>query len=127
MSSDYFQIFRRFEYPAEISRLTYLNTTLVRGRRDLLETIIDAPNFTNIEVKLEEYEEILHDAFSAGLPVVGQPAVEKWTILKAVFFSSTVLTTIGEYTFWRKKNQNFCLLASPSLASLMVLGHVRDS
>lgn len=49
-----------------------------------------------------EYEKILEDSFEAGLPVVApeyniQEENLKWTLLKAVFFSSTVLTTIGEF------------------------------
>lgn len=94
----FLKIFRKFEYPAELSRLTRLNDTLQTGRLELLAAVLNGQNFTEIDEKLLEYESLLREAFSAGLPLIRQgseiPQV-KWTILKAVFFSSTVLTTIG--------------------------------
>lgn len=96
----FLQIFRRFEYPAELSRLTRLNDTLQTGRLELLAAVFNGQNFTEVDEKLLEYESLLREAFAAGLPLVrqgsGVPQV-KWTILKAVFFSSTVLTTIGKH------------------------------
>lgn len=95
-----FQIFRRFEYPAERHRLTSLSANLVTGRRNFLATVINSQNLsiTFIEPKLHQYEVILRDALAGGIDLqkdVDAEELEKWTLLKAVFFSSTVLTTIG--------------------------------
>lgn len=77
------------------------------GRRNLLATIINTSNYSiaNIEPELHEYEKILREAVIAGFtldvretdvfPGRFHEKLEKWTLLKAVFFSSTVLTTIG--------------------------------
>lgn len=95
----FLKIFRRFEYPAELARLTRINNTLQAGRLELFATVLNEKNLTKIEEKLIEYEFLLKEAFSAGLPLVQQdselPQI-KWTVLRAVFFSSTVLTTIGK-------------------------------
>lgn len=95
-----FQIFRRFEYPAEVSRLARVNDTVEMGRLVLLDAVFGGRNDTDVDVKLLEYESLLREAFAAGLPPRGDgggsPPPVKWTVLKAVFFSSTVLTTIGE-------------------------------
>ncbi|CAG9859771.1 unnamed protein product [Phyllotreta striolata] len=91
-------IFRHFEYPAEIIRTEYFHSMLDKKRQDLLELIGNNDTYTQLRVTnvLIEYDKILEDAYFAGIsayPDAGE--IEKWTTLKAVFFSSTVLTTIG--------------------------------
>lgn len=53
-----------------------------------------------MQVELQQYEEAAENAVLGGLsldPDRDYPVfVEKWSILQAVFFSSTVLTTIGK-------------------------------
>ena len=97
-----FQIFRRFEYPAEISRINYFNTTLLSKRENFIQQIVNNSDIRNLDFfissELENYEKILQDAFTAGIPLFPREQLVKWTTLKAVFFSSTVLTTIGKYT-----------------------------
>lgn len=65
---------------------------------------LDSLSRTKDEVKIydlvTEYELFLRETFQQGLHeswILGEPdeESEKWTTLKAVFFSSTVLTTIG--------------------------------
>lgn len=95
-----FQVFRRFEYPAEVSRFKHFNATLHQKRQDLIERIL-SNDFQDLTEEFYEYEKILEDSFVAGIPA-GAPRYAqenvKWTHLKAVFFSSTVLTTIGKFT-----------------------------
>ncbi|XP_018575924.1 TWiK family of potassium channels protein 7 [Anoplophora glabripennis] len=92
-------VFRRFEYPAEVSRIKYFNRTILRERQQLIEFIGNTTGSPNsnylISNELIKYERILQDSFMAGIPRFPQGDMVKWTTLKAVFFSSTVLTTIG--------------------------------
>lgn len=92
------QIFRHFEYPAEIVRTRHYQSLLHEKRQYLLELIVHNDTNTAIIVtnELIEYDKILEDAFIAGISVYPSGEIEKWTTLKAVFFSSTVLTTIGK-------------------------------
>ncbi|XP_044254587.1 TWiK family of potassium channels protein 9 [Tribolium madens] len=92
-------IFRRFEYPAEISRLNHFNNTLLLKRENFIQQIVNNTDLKNLDYfissELENYEKILQGACREGIPLFPKEQVAKWTTLKAVFFSSTVLTTIG--------------------------------
>ncbi|XP_050498163.1 TWiK family of potassium channels protein 7 [Diabrotica virgifera virgifera] len=90
-------IFRHFEYPAEISRVRYFQSALHEKRQYLLDLLINNNSYVAdvISTELVEYEKILEDSFIAGIMRFSDDETEKWTTLKAVFFSSTVLTTIG--------------------------------
>ncbi|KAK9870272.1 hypothetical protein WA026_006360 [Henosepilachna vigintioctopunctata] len=88
-------IFRKLEYPAEIRKINIFNVTLSASRSLLIETISNRENFTNFEQELQNYEELLKKAFEAGVSIHPEEQIAKWTILRAIFFSSTVLTTIG--------------------------------
>ncbi|KAG5892799.1 hypothetical protein JTB14_032673 [Gonioctena quinquepunctata] len=92
-------IFRRLEYPAELSRIKHFNTSMLYKRQYLIDFIINNTHTSNMDYliskELLEYEKLLQDSFVAGIPRFPEDDLEKWTTLKAVFFSSTVLTTIG--------------------------------
>ncbi|XP_018329932.1 TWiK family of potassium channels protein 7-like isoform X2 [Agrilus planipennis] len=100
-------IFRYFEHPAEIDRLQRLNWVVNLKKQLLIEVIVNSSQKENLEdvilSELERYEIVLHEAFSGGLFNNGKiynvfledDVFNKWTILKSVFFSSTILTTIG--------------------------------
>ncbi|GJQ65093.1 hypothetical protein Trydic_g7240 [Trypoxylus dichotomus] len=93
-------VFRRFESPAEISKLTFLNTSLHQTRINFLENLVRTRDENKIYELVSDYETFLRETFEQGLQkswIEGTPdeESEKWTTLKAVFFSSTVLTTIG--------------------------------
>ncbi|KAL3267242.1 hypothetical protein HHI36_011375, partial [Cryptolaemus montrouzieri] len=88
-------VFRRLEYPAEIDKINIFNITLSTGRRMLIQSMLNGANFTTFEQELQKYEELLRNAFEAGVSIHPDEQEVKWTILRAVFFSSTVLTTIG--------------------------------
>ncbi|XP_023013009.1 TWiK family of potassium channels protein 7 isoform X1 [Leptinotarsa decemlineata] len=92
-------IFRRLEYPAEISRIRHFNSTVLHKRQYLINFITNNTKTSNLDYlisnELLEYEKLLQDSFEAGILRFPEDDLEKWTTLKAVFFSSTVLTTIG--------------------------------
>jgi potassium channel subfamily K, invertebrate len=53
------------------------------------------------------YQQIVQEAAQGGLEIDAESdyptSVDKWSILQAVFFSSTVLTTIGMFESNKKK------------------------
>lgn len=82
-----------------MSRFKHFNATLHQKRQDLIDRIKE--DYEYITEEFYEYDKILEDSFVAGIPA-GAPRYPeeeniKWTHLKAVFFSSTVLTTIGKF------------------------------
>lgn len=92
-------VFQRFEYPAEVSRIKYYNSTLNVRRQYLIQTIVNNSDLVNLDYlisnELDKYETVLQASFNAGIPLRPSTAMAKWTTLKSVFFCSTVLTTIG--------------------------------
>lgn len=100
----FFQIFQCLEHPAESARITRLNSTLKARRRHFVDRIVNSTDLLNLAdlvyLELREYEKLLEDAFEVGLSGTNHHEIsdlEKWTFLKSVFFSSTVLTTIGKF------------------------------
>lgn len=104
-----FQVFRKLEYPAEVERLTMLNETVHTQRARFVQWIKNnsaMQQFDNSEIQemelesaLNKYENVLQNAVKRGLTNYrdSMEQLERWTILKSVFFSSTVITTIGKY------------------------------
>lgn len=83
-------------------------------------TIIpSAKRVSQVSVNLRDYEETVQEAAEAGLLVgfvadtidhqnradsdLPPVATERWSVLQAVFFASTVLTTIGEANSTRRE------------------------
>uniref|UniRef100_A0A182PUM2 Potassium channel domain-containing protein n=1 Tax=Anopheles epiroticus TaxID=199890 RepID=A0A182PUM2_9DIPT len=96
-------IFREFERPAEVSRIQGLRKLLFQHRQDFIYSIVNNTDVQNLDrlltLELEKYEQVVQDAAQGGISIdVNQNfpvAVEKWSMLQAVFFASTVITTIG--------------------------------
>ncbi|XP_030747691.1 TWiK family of potassium channels protein 7-like [Sitophilus oryzae] len=92
-------VFRRFEYPAELSKIQKYNTTLSIRRQYLIDTIVNNTDLANLDylisLELDKYETILQASFKDGVPLRPKTDMAKWTTLTSVFFCSTVLTTIG--------------------------------
>lgn len=108
-------VFRQIELPAELKRLERLRVKLYAQRYHFVEAISNNTDVFNlhtlVSVKLRDYEEVVQEAAEAGIlisfvtdiidrddhskselpPIV----TERWSIFQAVFFASTVLTTIG--------------------------------
>lgn len=99
-------VFRYLEAPAEQLRRMYfhnLTQTLALRRVQLIDTIVNNTDLINLNhliiLELNDYERTLYEGYRVGFAenenFKNSENDEKWTILKAVFFSSTVLTTIG--------------------------------
>ncbi|XP_029166318.1 LOW QUALITY PROTEIN: TWiK family of potassium channels protein 7-like [Nylanderia fulva] len=108
-------VFRQIELPAELSRLEHLRAKLRTQRYRFVESISNNTDVFNlrtlVSVKLRTYEEAVQEAAEAGLlvsfvtDIINQdvhaesdlaPIVtERWNVFQAIFFASTVLTTIG--------------------------------
>ena len=54
----------------------------------------------NIDRKLLQYEQTVARAANEGINLVTKTEEYKWTYIQAVFFASTILTTIGKYAFY---------------------------
>jgi hypothetical protein len=111
------QVFNELESPAEVALLKELQTSVLKERRFLILTIVnhtitnseyshseDFHNLTSfVSHKLGEYEEVVQVAVRGGVslplnPNNPTPVPARWNFLQAVFFASTVLTTIGKHT-----------------------------
>ncbi|XP_018802399.1 PREDICTED: TWiK family of potassium channels protein 7-like [Bactrocera latifrons] len=96
-------VFRQLERPAELERLQYLKGVVKTHREKFITTILnntDVLNFNELVAKeLAKYEVAVQEAAEGGLLIEADKdfpePYERWSILQAVFFSSTVLTTIG--------------------------------
>ncbi|XP_011179025.1 TWiK family of potassium channels protein 7 isoform X2 [Zeugodacus cucurbitae] len=96
-------VFRQLERPAELERLQYLKGVVKTHREKFITTILnntDVLNFNELVAKeLAKYEVAVQEAAEGGLLIQADKdfpePYERWSILQAVFFSSTVLTTIG--------------------------------
>lgn len=100
------QVFQCLEHPDEQQRLKRISHSLKHRKRNLVERIVNNTDIVNLEevvwFELSEYEKLLEDAFSEGFDTSSYDQeisdLEKWTLMKSVFFSSTVITTIGNAT-----------------------------
>ncbi|XP_049864940.1 TWiK family of potassium channels protein 7-like [Pectinophora gossypiella] len=116
-------VFQALEYPAELAKQEFHRDRLLTERWNLIRFVSEQnANITDEQTlqkslsdHLAVYERVLEQASSSGLSLeidLNFPAAEeKWSILQAVFFSSTVLTTIGygnivPETFWGRL---FCI------------------
>ncbi|KRF94126.1 TWiK family of potassium channels protein 9 isoform X2 [Drosophila mojavensis] len=96
-------IFRHLERPAEVARLTQLKDVVKTQRERFMSTILNNTEVNNLNellsFELAKYEAAVQQAAEGGLLIVADKdfpePYERWSILQAVFFSSTVLTTIG--------------------------------
>ncbi|XP_028042098.1 TWiK family of potassium channels protein 7 [Bombyx mandarina] len=116
-------VFRALEYPAEMAKQDFHRERVLSERWNLIRFVAQWTNGTEYFNGVEEllshhlaiYEKVLEEASSDGISLEVEknfpPTEERWSILQAVFFSSTVLTTIGygnivPVTFWGRL---FCI------------------
>ncbi|XP_063234593.1 TWiK family of potassium channels protein 7 [Bacillus rossius redtenbacheri] len=129
-------IFRELERPAEVARLAALRGNVARQRHRMIASVVNNTDVSNlatlVSVELATYERALQEAVRGGVSVpveAGQAAAAgaRWSFVQAVFFASTVLTTIGygnivPVTFWGRA---FCVVFA--LVGLpLTLGVVAD-
>ncbi|XP_037941949.1 TWiK family of potassium channels protein 9-like [Teleopsis dalmanni] len=96
-------IFRHLERPAEVERLTLLKDVVKTQREKFITAILNNTDINNLDhlllLELAKYESAVQEAATGGLLIEADrdfpEPYERWSILQAVFFSSTVLTTIG--------------------------------
>ncbi|KAK1129283.1 hypothetical protein K0M31_020411 [Melipona bicolor] len=108
-------VFRHIELPAELTRLEVLRANLHAERYSFINAVSNNTDVSNlrtlVSVKLRAYEEAVQEAAQGGFlisfvtdtidqenrDVADLPPIvtERWSVLQAVFFASTVLTTIG--------------------------------
>lgn len=110
------QVFNELESPAEVSLLNELQISVLKERQFLIHTIVNhtmlnseydhgdrSRNLTSfVSHKLGDYEKVVQEAVRGGVslpldPNNPAPLSARWNFLQAVFFASTVLTTIGTY------------------------------
>ncbi|XP_043526139.1 uncharacterized protein LOC122537192 isoform X2 [Frieseomelitta varia] len=125
-------VFRHIELPAELTRLEILRANLRAERYSFINAVSNNTDVSNlrtlVSVKLRAYEEAVQEAAQGGFLIsfvtdtVDQenrdaadlpPIVtERWSVLQAVFFASTVLTTIGYGNVVPSTNggRMFCIL-----------------
>ncbi|XP_076754125.1 TWiK family of potassium channels protein 7 [Xylocopa sonorina] len=125
-------VFRHIELPAELARLEALRVNLYDQRYSFVDSVSNNTHASNlralVSVKLRAYEEAVQKAAQGGLLVSSlintidqedrgtmdlPPIVtERWSVLQAVFFASTVLTTIGYGNVVPSTNSGrmFCIL-----------------
>uniref|UniRef100_T1GAC1 Uncharacterized protein n=1 Tax=Megaselia scalaris TaxID=36166 RepID=T1GAC1_MEGSC len=99
------QIFRQLERPAEEQRIASLRQIVRTQRQEFISVILNTTE--NLDAilldQLEKYEMSVQEAAEGGLLILAvkdyPQLYDKWSMMQAVFFSSTVLTTIGEIMF----------------------------
>lgn len=100
------KVFRELEYPSEIARLTEAGLLVKTSRQNFLDQVLlihndSDPNFISIfENELRKYESSVQEAAQKGVLVpisegATPESLARWNHLQAIFFASTVLTTIG--------------------------------
>ena len=99
-----FQIFQVLEHPLEEETLENCKREVLIERDQFVRFIFnDSWNSVlhrdNIDRKLLQYEQTVARAANEGINLVTKTEEYKWTYIQAVFFASTILTTIGKYAF----------------------------
>lgn len=113
-----FQVFRQLEYPEEVRMLLEFNSTANAKREQLIGEIVKFVNNSDltdladledlVKLELKQYVKTLSEAYAVGLRPTADgerfqslEELEKWTVSSSVFFSSSVLTTIGEQKIYK--------------------------
>lgn len=101
----------RLEKPALIERETEVRKIITKARGEFIENVLNAHNDKYLDLgllvsQLEVYEQAAQIAVEGNLQLINASLNdtslqfpvqnEKWSIIQAIFFASTVCTTIGE-------------------------------
>jgi len=94
------KIFQVIEHPNELDILQTYQALLISKREIFLRSVWnESQNNVNYREKVEEYlsdyEEVVGEAMDNGVDVVTQDYHINWNYIQSVFFSTTILTTIG--------------------------------
>ena len=98
---DFFQIFQALEHPVEEEKLVELQNLVIMERENFVRFIFNGSwnsvvHRENIDLKLLDYEQTVAVAATEGIDMETKDIIYKWTYIQAVFFTSTILTTIGK-------------------------------
>jgi len=93
-------IFQALEHPVEEEKLLQLQKDVIEERQDFVRFIFNGSwnsvvHRENIDIKLLDYEQTVAVAATSGIEMATKDVIYKWSYIQAVFFTSTILTTIG--------------------------------
>ena len=100
-SNDIFQIFQALEHPVEVETMEEIKELVLLERQNFVHFIFNGSwnsvvHRDRIDEKLLEYEQTVAVAANEGIDLSNKEPVYQWSYIQAVFFASTILTTIGE-------------------------------
>merc|ERR1712062_252552 len=95
------KIFQALEHPVEEEKLVELQNLVIMERENFVRFIFNGSwnsvvHRENIDLKLLDYEQTVAVAATEGIDMETKDIIYKWTYIQAVFFTSTILTTIGK-------------------------------
>ena len=95
------QIFQALEHPVEEEKLLDLQELVILERENFVRFIFNGSwnsvvHRNNIDTKLLNYEQTVAVAATSGIDMETKDVIYKWSYIQAVFFTSTILTTIGK-------------------------------
>ena len=102
----FLQIFQALEHPVEEDKLLDLQDRVLRERQNFVHFIFNGSwnsvvHRQNIDTKLLDYEQTVALGATSGIDMETKDVIYKWSYIQAVFFTSTILTTIGKI-FYKK-------------------------
>lgn len=94
------KIFQVIENPAEQEKLEVFQALLISKRTLFLNSVrnesINSVNYRErVDLLLSDYEEVAAQAVDNGIDLTTQEFTANWNYIQSVFFSTTILTTIG--------------------------------
>ena len=94
----------------EEDKLLDLQDRVLRERQNFVHFIFNGSwnsvvHRQNIDTKLLDYEQTVALGATSGIDMETKDVIYKWSYIQAVFFTSTILTTIGKTI---KKYVHFC-------------------
>ena len=100
-----FQIFQVLEHPVEKEKLLDLQDLVITERENFVKFIFNGSwnsvvHRENVDLQLLDYEKTVAVAATSGIDLSTKDVTYQWSYVQAVFFTSTILTTIGKFIFF---------------------------
>ena len=97
-----FQIFQVLEHPVEKEKLLDLQDLVITERENFVKFIFNGSwnsvvHRENVDLQLLDYEKTVAVAATSGIDMSTKDVTYQWSYVQAVFFTSTILTTIGKF------------------------------
>ena len=95
-----FQIFQALEHPVEVATMGGIRELVLLERQNFVHYIFNGSwnsvlHSEHIDEQLLEYEKTVAVAANVGINLATKEPLYQWNYIQAVFFTSTILTTIG--------------------------------